>query len=67
LFIYTIFAVLLLSTIGTVGMVINFIITYIVFRLTPPPPLAVQQLVENLRSPEGEIIPLSDIGEEQLD
>ncbi|GAB4524557.1 MAG: cation acetate symporter [Pleurocapsa sp.] len=53
--------------IGTVGMVINFIITYVVSRLTPPPPLAVQELVENLRSPEGEIIPLSDIGEEQLD
>jgi cation/acetate symporter len=53
--------------IGTVGMLINFIVTYIVSRLTPPPPLAIQEMIENLRSPEGEIIPLSDLGEEQLD
>jgi cation/acetate symporter len=53
--------------IGTVGMLINFIVTYIVSRLTPPPPLAIQEMVEDLRSPEGEIAPLSDIGEEQLD
>ena len=53
--------------IGTLGMVLNFIVTYIISRLTPPPPLAVQEMVENLRSPEGDVIPLSDLGEEQLD
>jgi cation/acetate symporter len=53
--------------IGTVGMLLNFVVTYIVSRLTPPPPLAIQEMVEDLRSPEGEIAPLSDLGEEQLD
>ncbi|MEM8722568.1 MAG: sodium:solute symporter family protein [Cyanobacteria bacterium P01_G01_bin.39] len=53
--------------IGTVGMVLNFIVTYIVSRLTPPPPLEVQQMVANLRSPEESLVPLSDLGEEQLD
>ena len=53
--------------IGTVGMVINFIVTYIVSRLTPPPPLAVQEMVEHLRSPELDGAPLPDLGEEQLD
>ena len=53
--------------IGTVGMVINFIVTYVFSRLTPPPPLAVREMVEHLRSPEIDGAPLSDIGEEQLD
>ena len=53
--------------IGTVGMVLNFVVTYIVSRLTPPPPLAVREMVESLRSPEEDIAPLSDLGEEQLD
>ena len=53
--------------IGTVGMVLNFIVTYVVSSLTPPPPLAVQEMVENLRSPEGDVTPLGDLGEEQLD
>lgn len=41
--------------IGTVCMVLNVIVTYIVSRLTPPPPLEVQEMVENLRSPEENI------------
>ena len=53
--------------IGTVGMMLNFTVTYIVSRLTPPPPLAVQEMVENLRSPEGYAAPLPDIGEDELD
>jgi cation/acetate symporter len=53
--------------IGTVGMIINVIVTYVVSRLTPPPPLAVQEMIEHLRSPEVEAVPLSDIGEEELD
>ncbi len=54
--------------IGTVGMVLNFVVTYTISRLTPAPPLAVQQMVENLRSPEeDDVPPLSDLGEEQLD
>lgn len=41
--------------IGTLGMVINFIVTLVVSRLTPPPPLEVQQMVEDLRSPAGNL------------
>jgi cation/acetate symporter len=40
--------------IGTLGMVINFIVTIIVSRLTPPPPEDIQALVEDLRSPSFE-------------
>ncbi|BAZ47898.1 Na+/solute symporter [Nostoc sp. NIES-4103] len=40
--------------IGTLGMVINLIVTLVVSRLTPPPPLEVQALVEDLRSPNIE-------------
>ncbi len=53
--------------IGTVGMVLNFLVTYIVSRLTPPPPAEVQEMVEVLRIPEHEPPALSDIGEEELD
>lgn len=37
--------------IGTLGMIINLIVTLIVSRLTPPPPPEIQALVEDLRSP----------------
>ncbi|YAF96842.1 MAG: sodium:solute symporter family protein [Nodularia sp. CChRGM 3473] len=37
--------------IGTLGMVINFVVTFVVSRLTPPPPAEIQALVEDLRSP----------------
>ena len=40
--------------IGTVGMIINFIVTLVVSRLTPPPPPAIQEMVEYLRAPDGE-------------
>ncbi len=53
--------------IGTVGMVLNVIVTVIVSRLTPPPPPEIQDLVENLRSPEDSPVALADIGEEELD
>ncbi|MDJ0674986.1 MAG: cation acetate symporter [Calothrix sp. MO_167.B42] len=53
--------------IGTIGMVLNLIVTFVVSRLTPPPPLAVQEMVEFLRSPEDGVPPLADIGEDELD
>ena len=53
--------------IGTVGMVLNFIVTWIVSRLTPAPPAEIQQLVESLRTPGNEPLALADIGEEELD
>jgi cation/acetate symporter len=37
--------------IGTLGMLINFVVTLAVSRLTPPPPAEIQLLVEDLRSP----------------
>ena len=53
--------------IGSIGMVLNFIVTLVVSRLTPPPPLAVQEMVEFLRSPEDGVPALADIGEDELD
>ncbi|MGD1703767.1 sodium:solute symporter family protein [Dapis sp. BLCC M229] len=53
--------------IGTVGMVLNFIVTWVVSRMTPPPPLEIQEMVEDLRSPVAVPAPISDIGEEELD
>ena len=38
--------------IGTVGMMLNFIITYVVSRFTPAPPIEIQEMVASLRSPE---------------
>ncbi len=39
--------------IGTVGMLLNFLITYFVSRMTPEPPKDVQELVESVRIPRG--------------
>jgi cation/acetate symporter len=41
--------------IGTLGMIINFIVTLVVSRLTPPPPAEIQEMVEDLRTPSGEL------------
>lgn len=53
--------------IGTLGMLINLVVTLVVSRLTPPPPPEIQALVENLRTPGDAPLALADIGEEQLD
>jgi cation/acetate symporter len=37
--------------IGLIGMILNFIVTYIVTMSTPPPPQEVQDLVEQIRYP----------------
>lgn len=39
--------------IGTLGMLLNMVITIVISRLTPPPPLETQQLVEDIRIPRG--------------
>ncbi|MCB9081631.1 MAG: cation acetate symporter [Lewinellaceae bacterium] len=39
--------------IGTLGMLINFAVALTVSYLTPPPPTAVQELVESIRIPRG--------------
>jgi cation/acetate symporter len=51
--------------IGTVGMVLNMLVTFVVSRLTPPPPPEIQQMVEELRSPEDETM-VTDLGEKVL-
>jgi cation/acetate symporter len=37
--------------IGTLGMLLNFVVTLTISWLTPPPPQAVQELVEDVRTP----------------
>lgn len=39
--------------IGTIGMIFNLVVTYVVSRLTAPPPLEIQDLVESVRIPRG--------------
>jgi cation/acetate symporter len=39
--------------IGSIGMVLNFIVAIIVSRFTPAPPLDVQNMIEDIRSPIG--------------
>jgi cation/acetate symporter len=38
---------------GAVGMVLNFIVAYVVSMMTPPPPAEIQDIVENIRVPRG--------------
>ncbi len=38
---------------GTVAMMANFVVSLIISKMTPPPPLHVQNLVENIRVPSG--------------
>ena len=39
--------------IGTLGMIANIVVSLIVCHFTPPPPAAVQRIVENIRIPRG--------------
>ena len=38
---------------GTVAMLVNFAISIVISQFTPQPPLAVQQMVEDIRIPKG--------------
>ena len=38
---------------GTIAMLVNFTISIVVSRMTPPPPQEVQDIVENIRIPSG--------------
>ncbi len=53
--------------IGTLGMLINFVVTWSVSRLTPPPPLEVQEMVEVLRTPGDEPPAIVELDEDHLD
>ena len=39
--------------IGTIGMLLNFVVTITISLLTPPPPQEVLDLVESVRVPKG--------------
>ncbi|MDD3343933.1 MAG: cation acetate symporter [Sulfurospirillaceae bacterium] len=39
--------------IGTIGMILHFIVAYVVAQITPPPPKEVQEMVEMIRIPRG--------------
>jgi cation/acetate symporter len=39
--------------IGTLGMIFNFLVSFVVMRITPPPPQAVQDLVQHIRVPQA--------------
>jgi cation/acetate symporter len=39
--------------IGTVGMILNFVVSFAVSRVTAPPPEHIQELVEEIRVPRG--------------
>ena len=39
--------------IGTLGMILNFVVSIIVSKFTPPPPKHIQDLVEEIRIPRG--------------
>jgi len=39
--------------IGTVGMIINFVVSFIVAKITPAPPEDIQEMVDSLRYPKG--------------
>ena len=45
---------------GAVGALVNFLVAFIVSSRTAPPPLEVQQLVENIRIPKGSTGPATD-------
>ncbi|MBC8524791.1 MAG: cation acetate symporter [Chlorobium phaeobacteroides] len=39
--------------IGTVGMILNFVVSFIVAKITPAPPEDIQEMVDSLRYPKG--------------
>ncbi|MFT7132407.1 MAG: cation/acetate symporter [Cyclobacteriaceae bacterium] len=39
--------------IGTLGMIFNFLVSFVVMQLTPPPPQSVQDLVQHIRVPQA--------------
>jgi len=39
--------------IGTIGMILHFIVAFVVCKMTSPPPQEIQDLVENIRIPRG--------------
>ena len=46
--------------IGTLGMLLNFVVAFAVAKVTPPPPEHIQHLVEDIRVPRGAAAPVAD-------
>jgi cation/acetate symporter len=46
--------------IGTFGMILNFVVSYAVSKITPPPPEHIQHLVDDIRIPRGAGAPVAD-------
>tara|TARA_B110000503_G_C7158491_1_gene418506 strand:+ start:245 stop:1969 length:1725 start_codon:yes stop_codon:yes gene_type:complete len=38
---------------GTVAMILNFVVSIVIMKFTPEPPIGVQEIVENIRIPSG--------------
>ncbi|SHN26390.1 sodium:solute symporter family protein [Gracilibacillus kekensis] len=49
--------------VGVIGMLLNFIVSFIVSRMTPEPPSEIQQLIENVRAPELDEQPEQSVNE----
>lgn len=45
--------------IGTFGMILNFVVSYAVSKVTPPPPDHIQHLVDDIRIPRGAAAPVA--------
>jgi len=45
--------------VGTLGMIFNFIVAFVVSKVTPPPPERVQHMVEDIRVPRGASAPVA--------
>ncbi|GAB6155275.1 cation acetate symporter [Desulfosporosinus burensis] len=41
------------QAVGMLGMILNFVVSFVVSRLTPAPPEEIQALVRNIRTPRG--------------
>ena len=41
------------NAIGTIGAIVNFVVAFVVCKLTAPPPEHIQELVESIRIPKG--------------
>ncbi|MCP4291366.1 MAG: cation acetate symporter [bacterium] len=45
---------------GAIGALINFVVAYVVSKMTPPPPAKIQEMVDHIRVPSGSSGPVSD-------
>ena len=51
--------------IGTLGMLLNFVIAALVMRVTPPPPARIQAMVDNIRVPSSRAAGANAVGKLQ--